>query len=382
MPSAEFELIIQDNSELRAPDSWLASGADDARLRYEHTDEPLPMTVNYERAVERAQGEYVCVIGDDDGVNPDILNAVKWARRESIDAVIPENSAHFVWPDLRLPGRAIQPGELLIRSFSGDVSSVDVADEVRKCARAAAQHFYRLPRSYYGIVRRECLRRLRDLAGVCFPGVSPDMASAVALCRVVERASYINYPLFLPGSSFNSNAGLSGLNRHVGRLDEQRHLPRKYLQAWSHIVPRFYSVQTVWAESFVTALAAIGRSDLLPEFNVARLYAECLFFHRGFALETLRAFRGALESTEQTLAGGTGRMLSEYGYLWGLRVRSFIKRRAPRWQTPPAAQIAHRESGIPDIGEAVRALGDYLEASGNTWSSLPLSATRDDARGA
>ena len=45
-----------------------------------------------------ATGEFVCVIGDDDGVNPEIIRAVCWAREHKLDAVAPSQCA--VWSPL------------------------------------------------------------------------------------------------------------------------------------------------------------------------------------------------------------------------------------------------------------------------------------------
>lgn len=367
IPSSALELVVEDNSDSNDVDSWIAANVSDDRLSYRHSGQPVDMTQNYERAMARARGEYVCLIGDDDGVNPEIADAALWAQAQQIDALIPKNSAHFVWPDLQLRPGAIRPGELRIRPFNGRITWVDPEAELHKCVRDAGQNFYGLPKSYYGIVRRACLLQVKDTTGAFFPGVSPDMAAAVATANFVKKTCEIDYPLFLPGSSFKSNAGISGLNKHIGRLQDQPHLPADCLKTWSKIVPAFYSVQTIWAESVVSALTATGRHDVLHEFNVPRLYADCLFFHRNYASYMIKSFYPALHYARQSAIPGTVQLADRYLYMWGLRVRSLLRRLMTK---PAAAYVTYNESGLANIDEAVRALSNFLRKSGRKFGPV------------
>ncbi len=38
------------------------------------------MVDNFNSAMEAVAAEYVCFIGDDDGINPELLDAAQWAR--------------------------------------------------------------------------------------------------------------------------------------------------------------------------------------------------------------------------------------------------------------------------------------------------------------
>src|SRR5690606_4192891 len=109
-------------------------------------------------------------------------------------------------------------GRLLVRSFRGGVTSLDPRAELIASARRGFQTFDRLPRIYYGIVRRTRLDQLREHAGGCFFGSSPDISGAVGLAQFVETPVLVDSPIFLPGSSARSGAGLSGLKKHSGSL--------------------------------------------------------------------------------------------------------------------------------------------------------------------
>ena len=100
--------------------------------------------------------EYVAFIGDDDGVNPEIVEAARWAKAQGYDAIVPLNRARFVWPDLHMSAiGAMAAGELRIGRITGKAWEPDPEVELRKCVFDAGQAFHDLPRAYYGIVRRE-----------------------------------------------------------------------------------------------------------------------------------------------------------------------------------------------------------------------------------
>ena len=64
-----WECVIFDNAS-EAPVAEYVSSLDDCRIRYERSDEFLPVTASWNRAIDLARGDYVTLIGDDDGLAP------------------------------------------------------------------------------------------------------------------------------------------------------------------------------------------------------------------------------------------------------------------------------------------------------------------------
>jgi glycosyltransferase involved in cell wall biosynthesis len=64
-----WECVIFDNAS-DEPVAEYVSSLDDCRIRYERSDEFLPMTASWNRAIDLARGDYVTLIGDDDGLAP------------------------------------------------------------------------------------------------------------------------------------------------------------------------------------------------------------------------------------------------------------------------------------------------------------------------
>ncbi len=366
----DLEIVVEDNSQDSALETRLG-GIVDSRLSYRRNTAHRSMSENFDAAVARARGEYISVIGDDDGVNPEILDAARWARSHDVDALSSSTPAHYIWPDLDMPwAGAMRASELRVHRFSGTLQRVEPSVELQNCLERAGQRFERLPRPYYGVIRRRCYDEVRQRAGTCFPGVSPDLAGAVALAGVVRESWFVDYPLFLPGSSARSNAGISGMKRHVGELRDQSHLPAGCEERWSTIVPAFYSVQTVWAESVVGALRASGQGDRLTSFNVPFLYAWLLVFYPSFRPRVLRQFRPALAAVGTGVVQGCVRCAWHIGLVSMLRAKSLFRRLFGLRPAPPL----YRTEGAESIVRAVDDFREYLDRSGHRFAAVASRA--------
>src|SRR5262245_30208092 len=65
----DYEIVVCDNCSSTAT-RQVVDEADSPRVRYVRADRPLAMSANWELAVAAARGEYVTVLGDDDGLLP------------------------------------------------------------------------------------------------------------------------------------------------------------------------------------------------------------------------------------------------------------------------------------------------------------------------
>ncbi len=68
-----WECVIFDNAS-EAPVAEYVSSLDDPRIRCERSDEFLPVTSSWNHAIDLAGGDYVTLIGDDDGLTPNYFN--------------------------------------------------------------------------------------------------------------------------------------------------------------------------------------------------------------------------------------------------------------------------------------------------------------------
>lgn len=286
IPDFDLEIVIQDNSDTRELEEILHRNKQDSRLRYNYTSTPLSFIDNFDKAIKLASGEYVCLIGDDDGINPEIMEATRWAKDNGIETLKPAINVFYIWPKAGISSTKFTNvpeniGKLTIKPFSGKITHTNIELELGKVVRKGGQEYLltNLPKLYHGIVKRECLDRVREKTGAYFGGLSPDIYAAVSIANVDRKAISIDYPLTLPGVCRQSGSAASMVGMHTGNIEDAPHLNYRGSYTWANLVPCYYSVPTIWADSTVAALQDMGREDLVKAFNMSYLAACCLWMH-------------------------------------------------------------------------------------------------------
>lgn len=322
----ELELIISDNSESDTLQAWVTSQIVDSRLHYQYIPEQISMTDNFNSAMSNASGYYVCTLGDDDSVNPAIMDATRWAKSKGIDALSSKSNSGLVyfWPDFisRTRGDGLS-GKLFIEKCAGGIERIDVETELSKCLSLAGQGSLGLPRVYHGIIKRECLLEVLSATGSYFKGVSPDVYGAIIVSKYLKNPCTIDYPLTISGNSGGSNAGRAARGTHKGRLRDDPHIKPFRNLIWPIGVPEFYSVQTVWASATIDALNSSGRTDLLSTYNYALLHAMCIAHHSDYIKSTLKSYNKILITQNKNLLYGylcLTRELINVGFRFGFRI--------------------------------------------------------------
>ena len=73
----DYEVIVQDNSEDNTPiKGFLLNYSNDSRLKYFHNLNHVTVCQNSEDAINNSTGEYICFLGDDDGIIKQSLEVV------------------------------------------------------------------------------------------------------------------------------------------------------------------------------------------------------------------------------------------------------------------------------------------------------------------
>lgn len=351
----DLELIVHDTSDDDTLERFV-DGIDDPRLRYVHCREALSMTENHNRAMALARGEYVCLIGDDDSILPAALEVTRWASLHRVPAIAPEVVANYAWPDFR--SRAFgagHAGRLYMKRRFGAAGMRNGRDSMNAALARGALGTDGLPKVYHGIVARSVMERVRERGGAYFYGTSPDVSGAIAVASVIGQYLWIDFPLTLPGASAGSNTGRSATKTHTGTLEDDPHTRRFRDLQWPDVLPRFVSVETVWAHAVRATLAAVA-PEAMAAYNMPRLYAECLFRsyrYRSAVGDAMRAWQrasgvGALETWRRVAAEYAGVML---------RSTTTLARRASR---PTAAGGRLHADGLPDIDACARSYPELL----------------------
>jgi glycosyltransferase involved in cell wall biosynthesis len=91
---ADWEIVVSDNCSEEDIGGYVRSLGDD-RIRYLRTDQPIPVTDNWNNALEHSEGDYIVMLGDDDGLLPGYFSRLLDSFRSHPDADYVYGGAYF-----------------------------------------------------------------------------------------------------------------------------------------------------------------------------------------------------------------------------------------------------------------------------------------------
>jgi hypothetical protein len=213
----DFELLVSVN---HSTDNTLAllRQFHDPRLRILVPPRPLSMTGHYEWCLQQATGEWVTILGDDDGVMLYFFSELEklFSRHESkpVDAFV-FRRAYYYWPGcediygrIAISARAIQSEKKLLGNLS-----------ILRAIFFDLEHFD-LPQVYTNnLIRRTLIEKIRSSSGGLFYNeLNPDVYSGVAVALHARLIIRSELPLFWTGTSPKSVAiALSKLEDASGK---------------------------------------------------------------------------------------------------------------------------------------------------------------------
>jgi hypothetical protein len=366
----DLEVVVTDTSTtpdlhelLHGPHRALLA---DRRLRYVQPAERLDMTGNHNAALALTTGDYVCLIGDDDTISKEALSAARWARQRGIDVIAPNVMANYVWPDFESRHFGMRHARrMYLARNMGAMQTVDSRDALATALAHGAQGTDGLPKIYHGLVRRSLLDEIKQRAGAYFHGSSPDVSGAIGLASVSSTFLVVDYPLTVPGASGGSNTGRSAMNKHKGKLSAEAQTMAFGNKGWSAGVPRFFSVETVWAHAAIETLARLEPSRI-AQFNFVHLIAACRALHGEYRdeIEAAAVEAGAIvgmsaQTFWHAVRRATHRFNAQRALLTAIRLR-----------VPTPAGGRDFVDALDNVAEAPPELYLYLQRRGRSWERL------------
>ena len=272
----DFEVVIQDNSEDNAEFIDIARKLPD-RVRYFHYSGYLTGCGNFDKAILNSNGEYVCIIGDDDGFSAKMLKLVRWMKNNNVDSCI-FPTADYVWPGFRT-SRIHNITGLGIPEPTGKIERLSPENELISHLKTGAFGWGKLPRVYHGIVSRSALDAVYSKLGTFFPGPVPDLSNAVALCFAVKSHCRVHTPYIVSGRYYGI-AKLGEQDSSADILASNASVPNDVKENWEEKNPPLWVAATIWAECAIKTLKKMGKENYLQKFNYSRLYAMVFSCHR------------------------------------------------------------------------------------------------------
>ena len=201
----DYEVIVSDNYSSSAA-RVVIDEASSSKVRYFRTPGPLAMASNWEFGVSHARGEYVILIGDDDGLLPHALKELDTLTRQFHAKAIRWDAAYYTWPSFSIAGQ----GNYLRIPLDRGLREIDSTEAIRKVI--GFRSFYTsLPMLYNAAVHRDVLATLRAKTGRVFPHAIPDVYSGFAVAAVAGQFLSTDVPMSISGQSGASNGILPTL---------------------------------------------------------------------------------------------------------------------------------------------------------------------------
>ena len=276
--SDEFELVVNDNTDNNEEIVGFISNIDYPNLSYYHEKDHLSVSQNAERAILKSSGKYVCFIGDDDGVFPEIIESAKEAESKGIEAFICK-TVKYNWPDYIDNSRYKISGVVLEEISKRKEGYLNVKSELIKVIKDGFGTLGLLPKVYQGVVSRQLLDRLYDRCGSYFPGPSPDMANAVALSILTDKVYYFDRKLIITGQCKSVGGGERLLKGNLKRISEVPHLSQEDVNSWDSNLPKLWCAETIWPDSGISAMKRLNFEHYI---NYTKIYARFAFKHKAY----------------------------------------------------------------------------------------------------
>lgn len=276
--SDDIELVIQDNSEDNAEIIVFLNDLNSKVVKYFYSKEKLSMSANADLAILHSTGEYVCFIGDDDGVTSHIISCSHWMEENNIDA-LSCSLVNYYWSDYPRSLTGNLSNVLIYKDFSCKYELVDPMNALDIVCRNGFQYKGDLPFLYTGIVKRSILDEVFNIGKTYFPGPSPDMASGVSLCFFIKKYVKVDSPIVITGISHMTGGGINRLKGKIASIEDVPFISADVKEKWDKRIPKIWSAEFAWPESGLKALNYVNKNEFEKKVNFEYMLANFIVFH-------------------------------------------------------------------------------------------------------
>jgi len=265
----DYEIIVCDNCSSPETRETVES-FESEKIKYIRSDRPLAMSRNWELAISHAEGEYVIVIGDDDGL---LLNAL--TRIDGLLRILSVKALCWQYVYYRWPDSPIEPNGLHI-PLTGENRILQCRDIISKVANYKMVYLM-LPQLYNSAIHRDLINLLREKTGKVFSASSPDIYSGFALAYLSQRYASIGTPMSIAGTSAASN-GYACIGPVDNPIAQEFNLLNEEMQLSCHPqIPDVPVLPAAIADSFQRAKDALFPDDERFCIDRKKLIINCVW---------------------------------------------------------------------------------------------------------
>lgn len=196
-----YEIIVSDNHSVDDT-STVVQGFSSTHIKYLKPPHSCSMTENWEFALSQATGDYIAILGDDDGMMPNALNnALALIQTWKMEAIIGRKDL-YKWPNI-----AEVDQRNFLRCEVRVATKILKSKDVLKNALYGTGYYHNLPMIYsVGFISKNVIENVKQKNnGVYFNSPIPDLYSGVVNSCIIDTYLFANVSFFLSGISAASN---------------------------------------------------------------------------------------------------------------------------------------------------------------------------------
>jgi glycosyltransferase involved in cell wall biosynthesis len=258
---ADWEIVVSDNFSDEDIGGWVRSLGDE-RIRYFRTERFVPVTENWNNALTKATGDYIVMLGDDDGLMKGYFSSLRReVERHGDPDFIYTSALLYAYPRV-LPGH---PDGFLQTYDSADflrsstepfwLGREDAHALVRESLRFKVRFGYNMQ---FALISRRLVDAMRS-KGDFYQSPYPDYYAMNAMMLVAERILVVPRPLVTIGISPKSFGFYYHNDREQGGVEFLKNLPDDAVaqRVRSTILPGT-NMNTSWLLAMETLLVNYG----------------------------------------------------------------------------------------------------------------------------
>lgn len=196
-----FEVVVSDNASSPATQA-VVDTFDNPRLRYFRHPERVSMRQNFEYAYGKATGDYVIIIGDDDGMAPNAIARIGHYLSVNPVDVLNWRSVVYYWPNHTRDGQGF-----LMCKYSrmyGGLQTFEPKSLLHQFAQGRITNYMSGAAIYHGCISRRLAEPMMRPNGQYFNDHMPDIYAAVAQLYFAKSFVRVHHPLSISGVSASS----------------------------------------------------------------------------------------------------------------------------------------------------------------------------------
>ncbi|AND85385.1 glycosyltransferase [Clostridium tyrobutyricum] len=201
-----YEIIISDNSSRGNNETKnLVNEFNCKKIKYYRTPKDYAMIENYEFAYSKANGDYMILIGSDDGLLLHCLEIIpKIIKKLNNPLSITWDPIAYGWPEVKI--NSIKNGLFIPYPSQKSNIKYNYYDEsVLKSVLNFEARYSILPMFYYNsIIKRELIEKVKKISKKIFCASPPDVYTGIVFCYLEKKYIHINMPMTIGGSSQRS----------------------------------------------------------------------------------------------------------------------------------------------------------------------------------